>query len=572
MKSRNGGFMWQAVDQLAISIAETNIQATNGGIGILSTIIEIQRESFNALDAVLEESKVEEASRLEGFVLAAADAMFLGAVQCIPLAGPLIAQATSALASTLITSMLPAVTTATVAGISGATTPGNSTNGVATLCVTAIRQYRKKSEEEILQNPALSQPYVNNMRDLTQNQTASKSINTLDRARINTYNQKFVGIFPKTALYQDKDSTIKSFKKRTFNLYAGAREMMLDVINAGVQGSFKDAIAKLPQNDNRLDDNRRIALLIIGYFFAKDWNAKELTDQVGSIQRRLDTAQSLPSAQTQLGQGNISRLQRELQSANSKIVAPQNAPAPSPTSLKQWDGQLQAGTVNIGRGASSALELARSVASKKLGGFSTMGLAEGEQRDTQMMSTIQPKAAAYFRAMKAAMVGDVETVLTKTYSGSTLSSEEYKKIWYLYVGSQLILNDSFRQLKVHANTNSFGSLFRKISSVNTISISKQHVDMIRKAGFIHDYNKGISLSQDQKKAFASGAVTGAKLRWSSNPSNTEQAMLLAFCTIVVYTMDVGAITLGMYNWKETKENLGKACKRISWTVINNQGP
>ncbi len=48
MKSRNGGFMWQAVDQLAISIAETNIQATNGGIGILSTIIEIQRESFNA--------------------------------------------------------------------------------------------------------------------------------------------------------------------------------------------------------------------------------------------------------------------------------------------------------------------------------------------------------------------------------------------------------------------------------------------------------------------------------------------------------------------------------------------
>ncbi len=430
-------------------------------------------------------------------------------------------------------------------------------NGVATLCVTAIRQYRKKSEEEILQNPALSQPYVNNMRDLTQNQTASKSINTLDRARINTYNQKFVGIFPKTALYQDKDSTIKSFKKRTFNLYAGAREMMLDVINAGVQGSFKDAIAKLPQNDNRLDDHRRIALLIIGYFFAKDWNAKELTDQVGSIQRRLDTAQSLPSAQTQLGQGNISRLQRELQSANSKIVAPQNAPAPSPTSLKQWDGQLQAGTVNIGRGASSALELARSVASKKLGGFSTMGLAEGEQRDTQMMSTIQPKAAAYFRAMKAAMVGDVETVLTKTYSGSTLSSEEYKKIWYLYVGSQLILNDSFRQLKVHANTNSFGSLFRKISSVNTISISKQHVDMIRKAGFIHDYNKGISLSQDQKKAFASGAVTGAKLRWSSNPSNTEQAMLLAFCTIVVYTMDVGAITLGMYNWKETKKILEK---------------
>ena len=138
-------------------------------------------------------------------------------------------------------------------------------------------------------------------------------------------------------------------------------------------------------------------------------------------------------------------------------------------------------------------------------------------------------------------------------------------MWKLFIGSQLIVNHALIDSKIKIQSSSTRKFFRAIKpTTDATEIPDYYVKLIEEAEFIQRY-RGDWLGQVSVEKKRDLAGTG-KLRWSFSPSNTERAMLITFCTVVAFTLDVGKISLGFYSWQETVKDLRKVCMTISSTA------
>ncbi|MEH3148786.1 MAG: hypothetical protein PGN34_26470 [Methylobacterium frigidaeris] len=637
----NPAFM-NAIQQLGDKVERIPIETTNGAVSSMGALNHL-KDTFGAnLDKVLAGVK-EPPSQLEGALLAVADMSITAALAFVPVAGPFLVPLSQGINGVLGAAMTGAMTgvaigagdnsllfttgnadmkSAQKTAINGnntrqdradaATGAGKTISdglknvtavadkdgtfaqlaaqkGVASLIVTGIKIAIKKNDEKILKMADSADKSFAKLVGGTvfsQNQNVAQGVNTLGRLNIKMPDS--LADDPKRInMYLSEKATLATFKTTTSRMFEEFFGLLLKIMNAGLEASFADATQGL--NTPKLHgNNHKIALLILGYFYAKDWSgarAAARTAELNDLTAGRDRAQqSIDSNQVRLdaylqrtdgkswenySAGDITKdialfkkfdaidaIRTDMRD-NQGIVA-RNAEMMKILSTKTGlstiqpkfeDGTSARAAFNVGRGASSKRNIV-------VDGFAGMG-------DLDKLPILVSKAENYFRALKSALTADIETAMVKGNNGF-LKDEEFQKMWKLFIGSQLIVNHALNDSKIKIQSGGARKFFRALNpTTDATSIPDYYVNMIQDAGFIERYSSYTGTVSTQRKKDL--ALTG-RMRWSRSPSNTERAMLITFCTVVVFTMDVGKISLGFYSWNETVEGLREVCKTISATA------
>ncbi|MFG1400258.1 hypothetical protein [Roseixanthobacter pseudopolyaromaticivorans] len=453
--------------------------------------------------------------------------------------------------------------------------------GIASLVATGIGMLVKRNEESVLKNPdsTSGRAFTNVMMGQvqSQNQSVAVEINSL-----NKINLKLPDVLRPTAdrtkFYLDEKKSLGDFRTKTQEMFIAFYKLISQVISAGLRESFKSSTDKI---DRPLTNEQKIALLILGYFYAKRWDKGaqiatrttdlqrlgiEKSDIETSIQRNtgdLGNAQGIDRGPiedriSQLNldlrtkEGQIASIQQEM----AQLMSKKNTLTAVHTFWQQagnQDDALMATSFATYQKASTAL-------SKKnfLGAAFTTS-------DISIDKLDQVKAASkeYFSALKDALVSDISTAMNKGNEG-IMNDKDMVEMWKVYIGANLIINQTLRDAKLK-ETSKLTRFSRAITpTTDATSIDSRYIQMLEDAGFIERYVGTFGVVTKAKKATL--AATG-RLRWSVSPSNTERAMVIAFCTVVAFSLDVGKISLGFCSWKETKLALNEVCKTISNTAV-----
>lgn len=444
--------------------------------------------------------------------------------------------------------------------------------GIASLVYTAIGLAVQKNEEAVLKNCDANTPFTKMMlgQIQTQNQQVAQGINDLKNLDL---------VLPKTLrsdqsdYYLDEKKTLKSFINRTNEMYKEYYSFIEKVINLGITASFADPLARMgpmqQANGRPLNDSQRIALLILGYYRSKNWaNApkpQRPQTTVDEAKQRLQTLQSRQKTmQEQLGyyadpNSNVAPEQRRLyvQRLSSKLVS-----LPGEVkSQQQLVSMLEMKAfwqdpANRANFQSAYTAYTQTTGALKKESILTVG------NQAPGFSDIVAASETYFEGLKGALVGDITSGMSN--ATTRLDSEEMVKMWKLYIGANLIVNQSLRDaaLKTESKLSRF-TTFIKPKTASTLA-DERYVKMIDDAGFIERHTMNSLKDTDKARLAASG-----KIRWRTNitssPSDAERAMLITFCIIVAFFLDVGKISLGFVSWEKTKDALGDLCRDISRT-------
>ncbi|WP_298952892.1 hypothetical protein [uncultured Methylobacterium sp.] len=559
---------WRCVNDLATKVGAIGLSTTNGSIGGLSNAIQAQQKSFAAMEKVLTRAAKVTPGTLEGCVLAAGDVLFIGALSALPLVGPLAAP----LAQTTIQGLMVLATQAGIASVSSGTRSGDTTAGAATLCSMGIKALKRMADDSIIAQGENSQhsflKIINNAQ-LTQNQAAAMSVNSLNRAEIKNY-PTFKSVLAKQQMLSDREATLEKFGKNVRDLYDDFFELLEEVLNSGIANSFKSEIRQLNLGGAALNDNTKIAMVILGYFAAKDWGGeyKPARQAFKDADKEFDRVYDGDVRGPELDRVGFERYQaqQKFTAIAERLGRSSDVNAPKTATLSS----LNPTSSNIGRSGGVALDVARNMLSKKsIVGFDPMQIGEGSARDHEIMKNSLPRAKKYVKALHSALAADIETIVTKTYYGASLTADDYEQIWKLYVGSQLVVSHSIRDSRIKTQSSGIRKFFSSATSVTqATSIPNDYVKLIEEAGFITRYKGSIvgTVSREQKVELAKNNT----IRWSFSPSDTERAMLITFCTIVVFTLDIGKISLGFVDWRKTRDELKNICNSISVAAYNDR--
>lgn len=444
--------------------------------------------------------------------------------------------------------------------------------GIASLVYTAIGLAVQKNEESVLKNCDANTPFTKMMLDQlkTQNQQVAQGINDLKDLNL---------ILPKTLrsdqanYYLDEKKTLQSFINRTNEMYKEYYSFIEKVINLGITASFAEPLARmgpLQQTNGRpLKDSHRIALLILGYYQSKNWSNAPKPQRpqatVDTAKQRLETLQQRQSTlQTQLGYYADPNTQAspEARQLHARVLSRKLATLPGEIQSQQqlismlemksfW--QDPTNRANF-QSAFTAYQQTSGALKKEF--FVTVGTSAPGLPDLVSASE------TYFEGLKGALVGDITSGMSN--ATTRLDSEEMVKMWKLYIGANLIVNQSLRDaaLKTESKLTRF-TTFIKPKTAATLA-DERYVKMIDEAGFIERHTMNTLNDREKERLASSG-----KIRWRTNitssPSDAERAMLITFCIIVAFFLDVGKISLGFVSWEKTKLALADLCRDISRT-------
>lgn len=365
---------------------------------------------------------------------------------------------------------------------------------------------------------------------MTQNQAVAQGINnTLYRLNL-TLPESLSATQARIDKYSStpQEDTIKAFGAYSQSMFRDFLKLIEKVIKSGVTQSFDASTRKLIAGN--LDGDHRIALLILGYFYTKDWST-------GRKNAVTDTCRQ------------IGILNMETSADRNNVIIKQDK------SRGTGFGSLETHMANQGNYAE--YQAAKSIFSKKTltnnitYDFDTVG-------DLEKLKLLEPRCVDYFRTLKKAVTSDIASTMCDADKGY-MSDEEMQEMLKLYVGALLIVNTAMSDLELQKNSaiRSTAQMFSK----GAISIEDSHVKLIDEAGFINRYSGNI-LGQVSKALKAKNSGNG-RLRWSKNASNTERAMLLSFCTVVAFSLDIGKISIGFLNWSAARQTLHDICDMIS---------
>lgn len=450
--------------------------------------------------------------------------------------------------------------------------------GIASLVVTGIGILVKRNEESVLKNPdsTSGRAFTNLMMGQvqSQNQMVAVEINSLNKVDL-----KLPDVLRPTAdrtkFYLDEKKSLSDFRTKTQEMFIAFYKLVIQVISAGLRESFKTSTDKL---NLPLSNDQKIALLMLGYFYAKDWEKPaKIASQTTALQLLEYQKNKIKSAQADLlkdvSSPDMRRVTLAIQSLDMDLRNKEGQIASAQQTLAQL--QAKKGTLTPIHtfwqqpdNANDALmapsfatyQKASTAASKKnfLGAaFSTA------DNSIDKLDQITAASRQYFTSLKDALVSDISTAMNKGNDG-ILNDKDMIDMWKLYIGANLIINQTLRDAKLK-ETSKLTRFSRAITpTTDATSIDDRYIKMLEEAGFIERYVGTFGIVTKAKKA--SLAATG-RLRWSVSPSNTERAMVIAFCTVVAFSLDVGKISLGFCSWKETKKALGDVCMTISNTAV-----
>ncbi|GJD50495.1 hypothetical protein OPKNFCMD_3238 [Methylobacterium crusticola] len=539
---------WALIRPIVAEINATSIQATNGGTTSLASIIRKYDSSFDNMQDALKELSVDQTSPIAYFLMAAGDIMFMSALSLIPVVGPAVSVAMSATVAQIASSAAAAGASALVGGVSSAVTnTPNSSAGVVSLCCRGIAALEDAYMNNVLAKGDLSGPSFAKIvqgTEQSQNQIAAGVIKTniasSDKSKIDLFASQSSSLMPSSDNILNKQDTLDKFRKRSKTILADASALLDKLINSGVKQSFISDTVKidlLPEHQN--NDSLKAALLIIGYYFAKDWDggrramADDVRGRLQAGQMSSEQAKKLFAMADRDESGNRPRVFGSMVPTNNNIGLA---------------GQAVFDQVKTFTGKTDIKQL----------GFDPFHIKPGQKRDYESLRNFSVHAISYFKNLKAALVADFDTVLNNTYPGGTMSDVDYKEMWSIYIVSSLIVNDAVRDNRFKMQTG-FRDFFRGATkSGGAPTVPDKYIEVLVAAGFIHRYSAfRVSTAEKQRMAAL------RKLRWENNPSNAERAMLIVFCIFVVYTVDISRITLGFYKWSDTKIKLGDICTTIS---------
>lgn len=618
-------------------------EATNGGLSSMSALSHINRSFGANLTKVLEEVR-EPHGKIEGIILAVADMAITSALAFVPVAGPFIVPLTQGINGALGLLVNGAMTggafaggdnsflfmtsnagmkisqSKTIAGDSGrqdltdgAATAGRIVNegvrnvtgfagedsafarltaqrGIASLIVTAARIAIEANNTRILAMPDSSSPSFARLIQGTafsQNQQVGRGASTLDRLRI-ALPQSLAADPRRRKIYLNEKASLCDFKDMTATMFSEFFELFVKIINLGIKDSFRHAINDL--DTPNMSESQKIALLILGYFYSKDYDGarvKQRQDNLQILNEKLHRVQDERSK----SQSQLERLlkltdQRHWHNYRAGDITDENGlvnkfdkidelnknsiPALD-KKIQDTEGQIKLVSARSnfstlkdsfkgGADARQAYDLAQNALSKK----KTLDINFSGMGDLDKLEIFKDKAQNYFTALKGALTADIATALAHGNNGF-LGDDDFIRMWKLFIGSQLIVNFALNDSKIKLQGGPVRKLVRAITpTTDATDIPDHYVKMIEDAGFIERYAGDLrnraSLAEKKKLA-----ATG-KMRWSRSPGNTERAMLICFATVVAFTMDVGRISLGFYSWSDTVASLREVCKTISSTA------
>ncbi|MGQ3673892.1 hypothetical protein ACT6QH_00020 [Xanthobacter sp. TB0139] len=454
--------------------------------------------------------------------------------------------------------------------------------GLASMIAVAARRYVDKNNAEVL---AMADTKGNAFKTiitgaLTQNQVVTDQINILSRIDVelpsslqNTDRRKDI--------YLNEKATLETFKNSANDMFVQFYDFLIAIMGQGIEGSFSAAL-NLVNMPKCFDNKQRIAIIMMGYFFSKDWDGARkgrlqqaqrthdagITKHDALVTKKIGLHSALVATPT--NRGVVSSLETRLAIVQSKLEANDDRIRAAKDFLNRSAAEKSNFSTTFGGGAlktvnaKNAFALAREATSKKplldLGvEFNSIDAAH----DMSKLPEITERSKMYFRALKNAITADVESAILKG-NKQFMSDDDMIKMWNLYIGAHLVVNLALSDSKLKLQ----GKLKRATRAVtpttDSTNIPDYYVKMIEKGGFIQRYSGNIFMQVSTKKK-KELAATG-KMRWSRHPSDRERAMLVAFCTIVAFSMDVGKITLGFQSWDETVQGLKDVCRRISETA------
>ncbi len=360
--------------------------------------------------------------------------------------------------------------------------------------------------------------------------------------------------------YLDEKKTLQSFVNRTNEMYKEYYSFIEKVINLGVTASFAEPLSRmgpLQQTNGRpLKDSHRIALLIIGYYQSKNWSnapkPQRVPATIDTAKQRLQTLQQRQGTlQTQLGyyaDPNTQALPEDRQ-MQARVLSRKLATLPGEIqSQQQLVAMLEMKSfwqdpTNRANFQSAFTAYQQTSGALKKDFFATVGTHAPEIQD------LVSAAGTYFEGLKGALVATSPAAWSN--ATTRLDSEEMVKMWKLYIGANLIVNQSLRDaaLKTESKLTRF-TTFIKPKTAATLA-DERYVKMIDEAGFIERHRMNTLNDRDKERLASSG-----KIRWRTNitisPSDAERAMLITFCIIVAFFLDVVKISLGFVSWEKTK--------------------
>lgn len=485
------------------------------------------------------------------------------------------------------TSMGKAVVSGVSGGLTATTDPKGligkavAAKGFASLAAVFIGAAIDKHYDSVLKK--LGDPkasvFMANV-SLTQNQAVAQGINnTLSRLNL-TLPESLSATQARIDKYSSsaQKDTIKVFGSYSQSMFKDFLKLIEKVIKSGVTQSFNDSTSKI--DAGTLDDDHKIALLILGYFYTKDWSGAQGRSVRDARQEnpghemeqtaRQDRLDKYTSRYSDLEtKGAKARSLQQLQSGIDKIRQDMSTTAGiiqrNQQLIQQYDS-MKSGFGGLGlqmttQGNYGEYQAAKSIFSKKTltnnitYDFNSVG-------DLEKLKLLEPRCTDYFKTLKKAITSDIASTMCDADKGY-MSDEEMQEMLKLYVGSLLIVNTAINDLELQKNS-SMRSAGQKLSK-GALSIEDGYVKLIDEAGFINRYSGNI-FGQVSKALKAKNSGNG-RLRWSKNASDTERAMLLSFCTVVAFNLDIGKISIGFLSWSEAKLTLHKICDMISAETI-----
>ncbi|GGF65882.1 hypothetical protein GCM10007301_26960 [Azorhizobium oxalatiphilum] len=596
-----------ALATLATVVDNMPSKVSNGAIEAMSAL-HYQKDKFASnLDTVLRGVK-EPSGGMRGVILAAMDTAVTMGLAFVPVAGPFLVPLSQGLANALAYGCSTAIQKGTgndnlLVYLSDPSVDKESAlgqlasqKGLVSLLVTAVELAIKRNERILLSSPdALNGRSFANLlfgRVQTQNQNVSFNINTLEQNGLRLPDVLNTGD-DRTKYYLDEKKTLEQFKDKTSEMFVAFEQLILQVMSAGIKKSFEPATR--PLADLNLTEGRKIALLLLGYYYAKNWGY----DKAGDIQQTktsLQQAQNkdqqlqtelrdLQEASPQAPQGveGIERDQYyiryqqallELPNTRGKIqsnaqtisnlqqkLQQLNAPGKLAPLKTYWSQQQSNGSTNAQDPYQLSSHATYEKATGSLKKSTFMGSAfSNTDMSLDKLPQIRMQAGEYLEALKDALTSDIATTMNKGNSGR-LDDKEMQEMWKVYIACSLILNEVMREAKVQENS----TFPRFTSPKSAVNIDDRYIKMLEETGFIERYTGTFGRVSKEKKQQL--AATN-RLRWSWSASNTERAMVVAFATVVVFSMDIGKISMGFTSWKATKTALGEVCNKISLAAIS----
>ncbi|WP_148209778.1 hypothetical protein [Azorhizobium caulinodans] len=417
-----------------------------------------------------------------------------------------------------------------------------SVKGLPSLFLALADRNRKIKEEDIV-----AHAQVNSFGRLFQSslQSINQEISSMpqDTRYIRIKSQECLRIVNEYVNYSiDEKQTINSFKNKTSRMYKMCTVLFEDIIGSGIEYAFSDATEKLfdLEKDNMLDVTRsqRIGLILMGYYYSKDWERVKLP--------KIERAMAIDSKNVELRKSILNNQAENPEETQKEIEENENI---SRALIYGHPYQKFWGHENIEKfpTAYKHYQVAKILSTKK--GFSN------DEKTAPPFSAIATRGLEYLSILKGTLVSDITSSMVDF--AKNVDDKELIRMWKLYVGSNLIVNEAIRNSILGKNS-------RKGMEVNN-----EYVKMIEDAGFIHTHNK-LTINNEEKIKMAEVG----KMRWRKSafgsPSASERAMLIAFCAAITFSLDIGRLSLGLADWKDTEASIHKLCRDISLLFADDQ--